>query len=586
MTIRRLLLVAFLAVSLIPAATLTWLAFERTRAAMLSEIEQGVGRSTAAVAVDVDRVLFERLLNATTWTHLEVMQDLRLGDLDKRLSDFLMEMRARYGSVYYALHAVSPDGQVVASTLPALPGHALAHGDAWPPAQLPGGTVRVSRIEGTATTPALLRLRSAIDSQFTDGVIGDLVLDVEWRTIETLLDRASGPARQILVLDTAGRAVAASAGLRGREAEVPARFADWQLPARAAGIAVRDARPLLPGEAIVGYRRSQGFDDFSGFGWTYVLLQSRADALSPVQQMAWTFAGLLGLIVLAVTAISLGIAALIARPVIALTAFTRRYLDPGTPPTPPPPGPGELGELNRSFVQLMDTLQRSQSTLTQASKLAALGEITALLAHEVRTPLGILRSSVQMLAGERGLSDEGRELLRIVEAETARLNRLVSTLLDGARTRPPQMLPVDLHGLLAHAASLLASQLRHASVELRLLPEARDATVNCDAEQITQVLLNLLMNALQILKDGGRIEVRTIEHDARLHVHVDDNGPGVPEEERERIFEPFVYKREGGIGLGLAVVRQILRQHGGDIAVERSALGGASFRFWLPRDPP
>ena len=99
---------------------------------------------------------------------------------------------------------------------------------------------------------------------------------------------------------------------------------------------------------------------------------------------------------LATVVVAFAVAGRIARPIVALTEFTRSYLRPGPPPAPPQ-GSGEVGELSRSFVRLVEDLQRSQHTLVQASKLAALGEVTALMAHEVRTPLGILRSSVQML---------------------------------------------------------------------------------------------------------------------------------------------------------------------------------------------
>jgi len=100
------------------------------------------------------------------------------------------------------------------------------------------------------------------------------------------------------------------------------------------------------------------------------------------------------------------------------------------------------------------------------------------------------------------------------------------------------------------------------------------------------VLLNLVMNALQLLPRGGHVQVQTRDDDTRLIVEVADDGPGIAAEDRSRIFEPFVFKREGGIGLGLAVVRQILRQHGGDIVADASPLGGALFRFWLPRSLP
>lgn len=582
MSIRRILLLTLLLVSLLPAALLTGLAFSRTRAAMLAEIEDSVLRSAGSVSEDVDQLVFERMLNASTWNHLEVMQDLRLHDVDKRLSGFLAEMKSRHGDLYLDLHATNEHGHIVASSNPTLLDRQMLPQPAWLSADLAGGRIRLEQPVEIGDT-VRLRLRSAIESQFTPGVIGDLVLDVNGSQLQKLLDRSAGPSRQLLLLDRDGRALAASAGLRsGGIGLLDAALPGWRMVGTRNGVESRSGAPLIDAQVIAGHQHSQGIGDFAGFGWTTVLLQSRAVALAPVQQMAWTFAGLLAVIAVAIVIVAWWLAAVISRPVVALTDFTRRYTQPGELPAAPPAGPGEIGELTRSFVQMVEALQRSQQSLVQASKLAALGEITALLAHEVRTPLGILRSSAQMLRGESGLSDEARELLGIIETETERLNRLVSSMLDSARTRPPQLTPTDVHALIAHTASLLAAQTRDRGVSLQMRCAARRFVIDCDAEQITQVLLNLVMNALQVLPRGGRVEVATRDDNERLIIEVADDGPGIPPEDREQVFEPFVFRREGGVGLGLAVVRRILRQHGGDVAVDASPLGGALFRVWLP----
>jgi len=584
-TIRRILLIAFLLVSLLPAALLTALAFDRTRAAMLAEIEQGVMRSALAVSADVDKVLFERLLNATTWNHLEVMQDLRLDDVDKRLSNFLAEMKRRYGGIYLDLHALDPAGRIVASSNAARIGQPYPAARPWIRADLPGGMVRLERpATPGAGAAAQLVLRVSIASEFTEGDIGELALEFDWAVVQRILDHASDPHRQLLLLDAQGQVAGASAELLARGAITGRDFSAWLPTARQQSAYLRNGAPLMDTAVIVGHARSQRFEHFQGFGWAYLLLQSRAVALAPVHRMAWTFAGLLALTTLITIIVSLTTADAIARPIVALTEFTRRYAQPGLAPPPPRAGPGEVGELTRSFTRLVDDLERSQQTLVQASKLAAVGEVTALLAHEVRTPLGILRSSAQTLAGEPGLSPEGRELLQIIDSETGRLNRLVSSLLDSARARPPQLAHNDLHALIRHAATLLATQCRDRRIRLDLDLQARHSRVHADGEQLTQVLLNLAMNALQILAAGGRIEIASRDEADRIVVEVGDDGPGIAPEDRGRIFEPFVFKREGGLGLGLAVVRQILRQHGGDISAGASRLGGAGFRFWLPRE--
>jgi signal transduction histidine kinase len=118
------------------------------------------------------------------------------------------------------------------------------------------------------------------------------------------------------------------------------------------------------------------------------------------------------------------------------------------------------------------------------------------------------------------------------------------------------------------------------TVETQL--QASDPMVECDEEQITQVVLNLLMNGLQILHHGGRIEVSTSDDRDDLLIEIADDGPGIDPAERTRVFEAFFFKREGGIGLGLAIVQQIVSSHGGEIEAADSRLGGAMFRIRLP----
>lgn len=584
MTIRRILLAAFLLVGLLPAIVLTRLAFDRTRSAMQGEIDEVVLLSAEAVSDDFDEMLAERLLNATTWNHLEVMQDLYLGDVDKRLSVFLAEMKRRYGDVYLGLHAVDVHGRVVASSEPGIIGTTRAAPGPWQTAQLPGGQVRLARPQA-AREGRRLELRAPIDSAYSPGVLGELVLDVDWKAIERLLDRPADSSREVLVVDRDGLVVAASSGLRAQGLDLGSAAPPWLPRPGNAKTRVIEGAPWMQGKVILGNRSSQGAAGFTGFDWTTILAQSERTAFAPVTRMAWAFGGLLAATVVATIIAAFGVAGVIARPVVALTAFTRDYLKPGTPPEPPDTGPGEIGELQRSFVRLVDDLQQSQDSLLQASRLAALGEITALLAHEVRTPLGILRSSAQMLQGPLPAA-ESMELLRIVETETERLNRLVGSLLDSARTREPQLAPIDVHALIAHARKLLAARTRERGIQVRTVFDATRAVVDCDDEQITQVLLNLVVNATQVMPGGGNIEIQTSNEGRRLVIDVGDDGPGVPVEDRGRLFEPFVFKREGGIGLGLAVVRKIARGHGGDVTVGESRLGGASFRVWLPLDNP
>ncbi len=563
----------------------TLLAFVNSRNALLDEITHSLGLTASAVSLDINRQLFERLLNATTWNHLEVMEDIRLGDVDKRLSRFLSETKLHHGGVYLDLHAIDVDGRIVASSAPASIGASPQLSTPWLVADLNNERVDVFG-PGAADGAPRFTLRSAITSQFSNEAVGFLVLEVDWLQIEKVLDQSSTPTRQILILDHEGRIAAASWNLRSKGIVHGAAGNEWRPAVAAELIEERNHTSAFDGPTIIGYEKSRGTDHFSGFDWTFVLLQSRAEALAPIERMAWGFAGILALMSVGVIMVSLWVAGAISRPVIALTDFTRRFLQPGPAPEPPLAGPGEVGELTRSFTRMVGDLQQSQRTLTQASKLAAVGEVTALLAHEVRTPLGILRSSAQMLRLDASIGAENHELMQIIITESERLNRLVGSMLDSTRTRPPDFAATDIHGLIAHTCTLLAAQARDRGIVIDVNARAADFVIDCDPEQMTQVFLNIMMNALQILASGGRIEVTTRDEPNRLIVEIADDGPGIPEDQRSQIFDPFVFKREGGLGLGLAVVRTIVRSHGGDIAAASSDLGGALFRITLPRSKP
>ncbi len=228
-----------------------------------------------------------------------------------------------------------------------------------------------------------------------------------------------------------------------------------------------------------------------------------------------------------------------------------------------------------TFWRLSRRAQRAERELHDQRHLASLGEMSAVLAHELRNPLASLKGHAQLLA-ER-VEDQPRlrrKADRIVD-ETQRLETLASSLLDFARTRRIQREPADPSTLLRRAADA-----------------CDDATVEVDTEQapprwpldalkLERVLSNLLDNAHQAAPQGT-IEASARLEDQRLVYEIRDHGPGVPAEERERIFEPFHTTRTRGTGLGLAVARRIVEQHGGHLEVRDAPGGGACFRLELP----
>ena len=611
-TLRRTLLLTFVLLGLVPSIALSWLSFSRTRDAMSAQIAQSLAVQAQGLQSDIDSMLFERFENALVWGRSELMQDLRLGDVDKRVSNYLVGLAAGYGGVYQGMDCRSDDGRVLASTRPADIGRHLPQDPAADggravsfEARLSGGQVRLL----LPTSPSLddrlpITIETDIASAYPlDRKIARLHLDLDAGQLSRLLDRAAVGRRVIVVLDAQGHWVAASQSLRGRALPDLAQRQTGLLLAASVGTTVHRTTPWLNEPAILGLGRSRAGPVFGGSGWTTVVLQPIEEALAPVRDMAGIFGGLLLLVLLATLLAATLIAAAIARPILALTAVTRGYQRDGVLPAS---GTGlgsrisELKLLGQAYLDMMRTVDSSRQQLVRSAKLAMLGELAAVLAHEVRTPLGILRSSAQVLLRDRRLSEDSRELMGFIESETERLNRLVSTLLDTARPRLPSFAPVDMHALLRRCVQMQELQqvaapsnsnsnsnsntaAVPAAPQLGVELLATDAVVEADAEQLMQAIFNLLNNAVQAVGAGGLVLISTADAGEQLRIDCADNGPGIPPAIAERIFDPFVTGRDGGIGLGLAVVQQVIAAHGGQISVGRSAAGGTLFSLFLPR---
>jgi PAS domain S-box-containing protein len=220
--------------------------------------------------------------------------------------------------------------------------------------------------------------------------------------------------------------------------------------------------------------------------------------------------------------------------------------------------------------------------MMRSEKLAVVGSLAAGLAHEIGTPLNVISATAEYLMLD-GAPDERERRLRDIVGETDRISRLVRELLTFARGRGAERAPVDVRAAVEKVLSLLTLAAEKKRVRLEVdVPESLPRAL-ADADGLHQVLVNLLVNAVNAVSEGGRVGVRVRAADGRgLAFEVHDDGPGVPEALRERIFDPFFTTRPDGTGLGLAVCARIVAAHGGDIRVGTGPLGGACFTVQLP----
>lgn len=241
-----------------------------------------------------------------------------------------------------------------------------------------------------------------------------------------------------------------------------------------------------------------------------------------------------------------------------------------------------LGQL--VVFQDLTELNTLREKAERAERLAALGRLAAGLAHEIRNPLGSISGSVEMVREAPALDEEDRRLLTLVLGEVDRLNDLVTTMLDIGRPRELELATIDLASLAVEVARVAEAD---PGPRVQLVTPDEPVQVTADHAQIRQVLWNLVKNARQLSPEDREVRVEVGWDDAgRPMVTVADEGPGIAEDERARLFDMFYTKRRHGVGLGLALVRQIVDAHHGEITVESEPGRGAVFTVHLPVEPP
>jgi two-component system NtrC family sensor kinase len=248
----------------------------------------------------------------------------------------------------------------------------------------------------------------------------------------------------------------------------------------------------------------------------------------------------------------------------------------------------QVKERTRELEETTARLRATRAELVRSERIAVTAQIAAGVTHEIRTPLNSLAINVQLLrrelSGQASLPSlrEALSTVAMVEYEITRINRILEEFIIFARLPRPRFDRVEVIPLLAEILAVLGPQAAAAGVRIEVPRAAFAAQVRGDQDQLRQVFLNLGQNALQAMPNGGVLGMEVGQDGEWMEVAVTDTGPGIPEENQELIFLPFVSTRADGLGLGLAIVRRIVEEHEGTVSCQTRPEGGAVFLVRLP----
>lgn len=250
----------------------------------------------------------------------------------------------------------------------------------------------------------------------------------------------------------------------------------------------------------------------------------------------------------------------------------------------------EIGDLGRNFNQMVKQLRESRSEIetlhrtqmSRAEHMATLGEMATGLAHEIRNPLAGIAGVIEIIGRDLPTTSPARAVVKDVRQEIARINRIVTDLLQTARPHPPKVRKSDLNTTIEHAVMLGRQQALSKSTEITLHKDPTLPEVEHDSDQIHQLMLNLLLNALQAIDLNGKIAVAVELRGENAVIEVADTGRGISAENLPNIFRPFFTTKGDGTGLGLSLARRIVEDHQGRIDVTSTVGKGTTFSVVLP----
>ncbi len=335
-------------------------------------------------------------------------------------------------------------------------------------------------------------------------------------------------------------------------------------------------------DVMLGGKHYKVFYRSLSFGRFYCLLRPMEEIEDAKRALIWSMLGIAVLVTGLVAFISQRIGKNITEPIIDLVGFTEQVAEGNLDDQCKIKTQDEIGDLALAFNQMTRNLQQSRDKLIQAERLATAGKMSASFAHEIRNPLSSMRMLSQLLMQKPEMSAEQRQSLQYILEEIERIDNIVKGLMDFARPTTLNLAEQPLVPALQAVLSLMEANLTHHQIRLVLefAPDLPD--LQFDSDKIKQAFMNVVLNAMEAMPQGGTLSVTTFKLEDGISIKVTDTGIGIPEADIEHLFEPFFSRKDKGTGLGLANVKRILEEHGGTVEIENALDEGATVSMWLP----
>ena len=318
-------------------------------------------------------------------------------------------------------------------------------------------------------------------------------------------------------------------------------------------------------------------------GRLYCLLRPMDDIAEGKRRLTWWISGIAVVVISLVALTSHLIGRYLSNPIKNLVQFTGQVSEGRLDGQCDVKSDDEIGDLATAFNQMTRDLRDSRNELIRAERLATAGRMAASFAHEIRNPLSSMRMLAQMLMQRKDLPVSKREQsVGYILEEIERIDVIVKGFMDFARPAALELETHDLNQALEEVLNVMEANLNHHQLSLVKKFDRELPPLQFDRDKVKQGFMNIVLNAMEAMSEGGTVEVGTSRHEDRVQVEVLDTGVGIASADLDQLFEPFFTTKVQGTGLGLVNTKRIVDQHGGEVTIKSDEGKGTRVSFWLP----